>query len=363
MTAAVEKGLLAFLRDPKASCFGVCGEVGTGKLYTAKTLAEAQGWQVTVLDRSQGAIAYDRIGGNHSLGGDGLLARPLFIICNARESNWDFLSGLKGSKFVFISNDEQDLAQLKRSNVAVERKRRPTVEQQTKSLFLDHGVPVTRARRLSELARGDWRRVWVFDALFRDAGIDLESVCEQTFEEALSTMAKDAIVEAHPSLKVHRLFNGANGSDRALDRVDFETLLWSHANLDVVCGNLDKMSFVADSAATSDLMTAEGEALGLDHFARTALSVANGSVGYYDYKRFRNPYAKNAASVEAIQKSYDEMRSTSWHLKRMPRENGSGDEASSQKRGKAKPKTKATSKQIRAKTTARAKGRASKFQR
>ena len=362
MTTAVEKALLVFLRDRAATCFGLVGEVGAGKLYTIQKIARREAWSIRVVDRSQSAIDYKRFG-QLTLGGNGLIA-CLFAICNAKEVNWDFLHALNG-KFVFIANDEHDLTPLKRANFRVERQRRPTVEEQTKSLFLDHGVPVTKAKRLSRLAQGDWRRIWTLDQLFRDAGIDLESVCEQTFEEALATMAKDAIVDAHPSLKVHRLFHDANGNGRALDQVDFETLLWSHANLDVVCDNLGDMLLVAESAATSDVLTAEGEALGLDHFARTALSVASGSVGYYDYKRFRNPYTKNAKSVEAIQKSYDGTRSTSWHLKRKPRENNSGDEAPPQKRprGKAKAKTKATSKTTRATTTAAAKGRASKLQR
>lgn len=340
MATAVEKALLAFLRDPKASCFGLCGEVGSGKLYTAKAIAQAQGWQVTVLDRSLGAIDYTKFGGNHALGGNGVLARPLFIICNTKESNWDFLQGLKG-KFVFISNDEQDLGQLKRAKVAVERKKKPTVDQQTKSLFLEHGVPATKAKRLSLLAQGDWRRIWTLDQLFRDAGIDLETASEQVFKDALATMAKDQFVDAHPSMKVHRLFQ--NDGDRAQDQqLDFETVLWTQANLDVVCGNLDSMWAVAESATTCDVLTAEGEALGLDHFARTALSVTSDAVGYYDYSRFRNPYAKNAENVEVIQKSYEKTRSTSWHLKRTRRENSydSRDEAPPQRRPRTKAKAK-----------------------
>ena len=37
------------------------------------------------------------------------------------------------------------------------------------------GVPATKAKRLSQLAQGDWRRIWTCDQWFRDAVIDLQS--------------------------------------------------------------------------------------------------------------------------------------------------------------------------------------------
>ena len=350
MMAGVEKAVAAFLGDPIAVCLGICGEVGSGKLYAVESVAKGRGWSHQVVDRSQGAIVWNRFG-QYTLGGNGLMA-SLYIVCNAKESNWDFLETLKG-KFVFIANDEQDLAPLKRWKIAIEKKKRPTVEQMTKALFLEHDVPVGKAKRLSEFAQGDWRRVWTLEKLFREAGIDLETANGLDFQAALATMAKDRVRDIHPTLKVHQLFSGRGFHDLESD-IDAETLVWGQANLGVVCGNVADMALLAEVAATSDFLTSEcdggsARCLGFDHFARSARSITAGdALGYYDYKKFRNPYTTDAKSVAAIKDSFDKtMRSSTCRLKRLPQEQGGVEEIGSEQmrpRGKAKAKATPTSK-------------------
>ena len=112
MSTAVEKAVSIFLGDPSAVCMGVCGEVGSGKMFTVESVASKLGWSPQIIDRSQRVIDWAKFS-YHTLGGSGL-TKSLYIVCNARESNWDFLAALKG-KFVFISNDELHLAGLKRN--------------------------------------------------------------------------------------------------------------------------------------------------------------------------------------------------------------------------------------------------------
>ena len=123
MASTVEKALLAFLRDPRATCFALCGDVGSGKLRTTSTVARGQGWPVEILDRALGHIDFSKFG-NHTLGNDSPLTTTVYIICNAKESNWDFIPCVKG-KFVFIANDAADLAPLKRYKIGIETKKCP----------------------------------------------------------------------------------------------------------------------------------------------------------------------------------------------------------------------------------------------
>ncbi len=104
--AGVERTVAIFLDNPAAACLEICGEVCAGKLYTVEKVARSKGWSHQVIDRSQGAIIWTKLG-QHTLGENGLTA-SLYVVCNAKESNWDFLPALKG-KFIFIANDEQDL--------------------------------------------------------------------------------------------------------------------------------------------------------------------------------------------------------------------------------------------------------------
>ena len=54
--AGVEKSIAAFLSNPAATCLGICGEVGSGKLHAVEKVARSKGWTHQVLDRSQGSI-------------------------------------------------------------------------------------------------------------------------------------------------------------------------------------------------------------------------------------------------------------------------------------------------------------------
>ena len=279
----------------------------------------------------------------------------LFIICNAKETSWDFLPKLAG-KFVFVTNDEQQMAGLKKAKVAIEKLKKPTAEQMTKALFLEHEWPVEKAKRLSQLAEGDWRRVWVLEQLFRDASIDLATASDDDFQEALATMTKDNVLDVHPTLKVHQLFSGAGAKQRLENYTDTETLAWGEANLGVVCGTVGDMLTMAESAVTCDVLMSAAEddglarSLGLDHFARSARSIAGDGLGYYDYRRFSNPYAKDAESVGLIKDSYDKTRSSNWHWKRMPQEEGGVEEI-----GECPPKTKRPRAASKAKAKAGAK--------
>ena len=154
--SGVEKAVATFLNNPKATCLAICGQVGGGKLYLVEKLARANGWQYEIIDRSQGSIDWSKLG-QQTLGGNGLTP-SLYFVCNAKETSWDFLPRLTG-KFVFIANDEQQLAGLKKAKIPVEKLKKPSVDQMTKTLFLEHDWPVEKAKRLSQLAECDWRRL------------------------------------------------------------------------------------------------------------------------------------------------------------------------------------------------------------
>ena len=193
--------------------------------------------------------------------------------------------------------------------------------------------------------------------MFRDANVDLATASDEEFQEALATMAKDKVVDAHPTLKVHQLFSGGSAQKQLENYTDTETLAWSEANLGVVCATVADMLTMAESAVTCDVLMSASEddglarSLGLDHFARSAQSVAGYGLAYYDYRRFSNPYAKDAKSVGSIKGSYDKTRSSNWHWKRMPEEEGGVEEirechqqTASKAKARAKPKARAETK-------------------
>ena len=340
----VEKAIASFLGNPKTTCLGIWGEVGSGKMHSTTEVARRQGWTYQVLDRAQGAIDYRKLG-RHMLGESGLTA-SLYIICNAKESSWESLRAITG-KLVFIANEEQNLAPLKRAKFPVEKARRPTVDQMTRALFLEHDWPVEKAKRLSALAEGDWRRVWLLDRLFRDANVDFASVSDGEFLEALGTMGKDDLRDVHPTLKVHQLFS-ATSAQTPLERyANMETLVWSQANLGVVCDNLEDMLAMAESAVSCDLLMSAADddglarSLGLDHFARSARSIGGNRLGYYDRSRFGGPYQKDANVTESIKDSFDRLRPSNWHLKRALEDEGVEEIGHTRSRAKAKTTTRA----------------------
>ncbi len=345
----MHKVVAAFL-DGHAACMGLCGPVGCGKLHLVEKVARAMGWQHQIIDRSQGAINWSRLG-QHTLGGNGLIP-SLYIVCNAKETSWDFLPRLTG-KFVFIANDEQQLAGLKKAKIPVEKLKKPSVDQMTTTLFLEHDWPVEKAKRLSQLAEGDWRRLWALDKLFRGAKVDVASASEDEFQASLATMAKDKRLDVHPTMAVYDLFSGASDKKRQPleNYADMGTLSWGEANLGVACGSVDDMLLMQESAVLCDVLMSTDDAdagfardLGLDHFVRSAAAQARAGLRY-DYQSYANPWSKVAKSVEPIRASYDETRSSNWWLKRAPADDGGVEEiGDSNKRPRATAKTKAKAK-------------------
>ena len=148
----VQKRVEAFLKGG-GQVLGLVGPPGAGKLYGTEAGAKAVGgFCLSVMDRAQGAVNYNRLGA-YVLGVEGL-TKSLFVVCNAdAETDWSWPSRLgSGGKFVLIADDAQAL---KRAKIAVEQVRRATVADMTRTFFCDHGMDVTKAQRLAHLSNGD----------------------------------------------------------------------------------------------------------------------------------------------------------------------------------------------------------------
>ena len=153
-----------FLRG-RGVALGIVGEPGSGKMHAAQLAAKAAGFHLSILDRTQGPIHYNRLGAQ-TLGDNGL-AKTVFVICGAdaeTSTSWPDPKSLpEGAKFIFIGNSCR--AEMKRAGLQIEQVSRPSPEAMTKTLFLDQGWDVIVAQRLARLSGGDWRRLRALEVL------------------------------------------------------------------------------------------------------------------------------------------------------------------------------------------------------
>ena len=124
--------------------------------------------QILVVDRAQGTVNYARWGGS-SLVASGGLAPAVFVLL-AAELETDF-SGLRracrqgGAKVILIAHSVSKA--MTSEKIQIERASAPTTDQMTKALFMEHDWDVVKAKRLSRLAHGDWRKLHVLGHLLR----------------------------------------------------------------------------------------------------------------------------------------------------------------------------------------------------
>ena len=313
----IQARIEAFLRG-SASVMGLVGQTGSGKLHAAERAAKAAGFQTTVLDRTQGNINYKRLGAC-ALGQDGLV-RTVTIVCGAdSETAPPNPKTLPGAKIVLIGNN--CCPELRKAGIHVERLNRPTQEAMCKTLFLDYDWPVAKAKRLSALADGDWRRLWNLDRLFHGAGVDVAEGSEDDFQQLVlsTTTDRNLLDESPPSAAVHQLFSGhARSSDTVSAYAEHSVLIWAEANTDIVCGSLERMAEIHEAAAFADVLTTGGEQeIGFETFAMTAALEANPSMRY-DYTKYRNPWvvSKQTPEAKAIRESWERRGSGQTRLKR-----------------------------------------------
>ena len=166
-----------------------------------------------------------------------------------------------------------------------------------KILFLEHDWDALAAQRLSRLAQGDWRQVFTARRALEGAGVDISVASEEEFAQALERMRRDKALEAHPTLRVHQLFNGLADNLEAYAGPD--VLAWGERNLGVTCDTLEDMAAMQEAAVTCDVLQTGGEHdVGLDHFARSAACLGQRSTKLrYDHATFVNPWAAPAAGT------------------------------------------------------------------
>ncbi len=294
-----------FLRG-RGVALGVVGEPGSGKMHAAQLAAKAAGFHLTILDRTQGPIHYNRLGAL-TLGDHGL-AKTVFVICGAdAETSWPDPKSLpEGAKLIFIGNSCR--AEMKRASLQVEQVSRPSPEAMTKSLFLDQGWDVIVAQRLARLSGGDWRQLRALEMLFKN--VDVASLGDDEFQRLLlDTKAdKNPLLDVPPSAVVHQLFSGHAARSNTLEHyADHGVLMWAEANKDLVCNSIEDMATLQEAAVFSDVLMNGGEnQLGLETFARTAANAANSNIRY-DFARYRNPWAarRETPATAAIRKAWE----------------------------------------------------------
>ena len=308
----------AFLRGSTAA-LAVVGQTGSGKTHAVEVAAKAAGFQATVLDRTQGSISYNRLG-VCALGQDGL-TRTVTIVCGADSET--ALPDPKrlplGTKLIFIGNNCS--AELKKAGIHIEKLNRPTQEAMCKTLFLDHDWPVAKAKRLSALADGDWRRVWSLDRLFAGAGVDVAECNDDDFRALMLHTAKDKnlLETTPPSAAVHQLFSGyAASSNTVSDYAEHSVMMWTEANQDIVCNSIEKMAEFQEAAVYADVLATGGQhEIGLETFSMCAAQNANPNLRY-DFTKYRNPWAaarKETPEAKYIRESWQ--RRGSWTKRRL----------------------------------------------
>ena len=287
-----QKRVEAFLRG-ETQTLGLVGQTGSGKLFAVELAAKAAGFQTTILDRTQGIINYSRLGAC-ALGQDRLM-RTVTIVCGADSETTppDPKRLPMGTKIILIGN--RCCQELKKVGIHVETINRPTQDAMCKTLFLDHDWPVTKAKRLSALAEGDWRRVWSLDRLFAGAGVDVAECSDDDFRQLVLNTAKDKSLldDTPPSAAVHQLFSGyATSSNSVSDYAEHSVMIWAEANKDIVCDSIEQMADLQEAAVYADMLTSGGEhEIGLETFAMSAALHANPNLRY-DFTKYRNPWGR-----------------------------------------------------------------------
>jgi len=228
---AMQKKIETFLRG-REPVLAIVGPSGSGKLYATERAAAAIGLRVQIEDRSQGVLKYARWGSN-SLSTSRALDKHLYVlVCAEQETDFsDLLSVLRttpGLKIVLIANNVSNA--MRTAKIPVERVSAPTAEQMRRELFLNHHWDAVKAKRLSLLAQGDWRKLQTLDRLFQ--GVDVASMSDEAFGEALEQMARDVHEDVHPTLAAHQLFSGhATRQGKAPeDLADANVLAWGERN-------------------------------------------------------------------------------------------------------------------------------------
>ena len=307
---SAQRSIEAFLRGSGAA-LGVVGQPGSGKLYATELAARATGFQVTILDRSQGPVQYNRLGAS-TLGENGL-AKSVFAVCGAdAETAWPDPKTLpKGTKLVFIGNSCR--TEMKKAGLEIVQVNRPSPGDMTRTLFLDYDWDVTVAQRLARLSGGDWRQLRSLEAYF--ANVDVAGLSDEEFQRLLLDMAADRnpLLDAPPSAAVHQLFSGHAAKSGALEHyADHSVLMWTEANKDLVCSNLSEMAQIQEAALFADVLMNGGESqLGLETFVGAAACAANPNMRY-DFAKYRNPWTgcKETPTVVAIREGWE--RQASW---------------------------------------------------
>ncbi len=315
----VKKRIAAF-SDGTDICQGLAGSVGAGKLHLARQQACAKLFRYQVIDRAQGSIAYTKLGGWTLR--EGGLAQSLFIVCNAHESDWTFVSKLPaGAKFIFIANNE---SAIKGGKFPIAKLPSPTYTEMARIAWEELGWPIGKATRLAMLAEGDWRKLRALEQLFQN--VDVAGMSEDDFQQAVLNSAKDAVLEAHPSAVVFDLFSGTAKGRFELYATP-ATLAWGERNLGIMCESLGQMATMQEAAVSADLLLSstgqesdEHESdlarnLGLDHFVRSASNASRAGLRY-DHLAFANPWAQESSTVEEIRSSFDRQRSSHYWVKR-----------------------------------------------
>ncbi len=341
----MQKRTIAAFLDGPATCLGLWGPVGSGKLFLVEQVVRAKGLQHQVLDKAQGAIPYARLGGA-CLSSDGSLAAAAYVIVNAHESDWSFTKTLRG-KFVFISNAELALRGLKAAKFECVKVPRPTVDSMTKTLFLEHEWPVEKAQRLAVLAEGDWRKLTNLDRLFTDARVDVASAADEEFQQIVQDTAKDKrlLAEAPPSAAVHALFSGHAAQSGTVEAyADHSVLMWGERNLGITSGTLEDMQACQEAAVIADVLERQGAPEeGLEHFARTAAARANNGLRY-DFKAYASPWQDvRGVEVAAIRASFDSRRPRAWHeMRRLSKAQGTDEPTATTPKGRTRGAAAAT---------------------
>ena len=243
--SSIRERVKSFL-DGTQRALAIVGPSGTGKLYATRQAARERGLTCIVHDRSQGSINY-RLWGAATLADRGL-ARTLNILCNADcEIDFSFVGRLPpGSKVVCIGNDGQELAKAK---IPIERVNPLAPDAMAQILFAEMDWDALTAQRLSRLARGDWRQVFAARRALEGSGVDISAASEEEFAQALERMRRDKALEAHPTLRVHQLFNGL--ADKLEAYACPDVLAWGERNLGRYLRNTRGHGRDAGSSATS----------------------------------------------------------------------------------------------------------------
>ena len=201
---------------------------------------------------------------------------------------------------------------MRKAKIPVERVSAPTAEQMVKTLFLECEWDVVKAKRIARLACGDWRKVHMLERLFADASVDVASMSDKKFGEALESMSRNAHQRVHPTLALHQLFRSRNQGMAPEDMVDASVLAWGERNHGILCDSLANMISVQEAAVECDMLTNSGQPqLGMEYWARSA-AVHGASNLRYDFAAYANPWSsgvgKESLTTAAARLSFEATR-------------------------------------------------------